>query len=230
MNVTYLEHSGFFVETKEAYFLFDYWKGDVPSRKEKEKPFYVLVSHAHGDHFNPDVFQLADERTTYILSYDTERKIRLRHLLDYAPAKVEQIVFIRYDECYENKGIFVNTLKSNDRGVAFVVESAGERFYHAGDLNLWMKESADKATNNNIKALFERELEKIKGKRFQAAFLPLDHTIGNYATAGIHRFLECCQVENLYPMHMWEHLEYIDILVEEGLPEGVCLHPPVHKI
>lgn len=43
MNITYIFHSGFLVETKECYYLFDYFKGYLPNlRKEflEEYPGY----------------------------------------------------------------------------------------------------------------------------------------------------------------------------------------------
>ncbi len=51
MQVTHIFHSGFFVETAQADFLFDWWKGTLPARADQRKPFYVFVSHSHGDHY-----------------------------------------------------------------------------------------------------------------------------------------------------------------------------------
>lgn len=54
MNMTYLHHSGFQIETKHSVLLFDYYtqngmfdrvnEGDFPHKK-----FYIFVSHGHGD-------------------------------------------------------------------------------------------------------------------------------------------------------------------------------------
>ena len=51
MKVTYLGHSGFLVETDDAYFLFDYYKGTVPELDSSKKMF-VFVSHGHYDHYS----------------------------------------------------------------------------------------------------------------------------------------------------------------------------------
>lgn len=36
MKVTYLDHSGFMLETATADFIFDYYKGDIPARKAEK--------------------------------------------------------------------------------------------------------------------------------------------------------------------------------------------------
>ena len=46
MNVTYIYHSSFLVETVSAYLLFDYFKGELP-RMTPSKPIYVFASHRH---------------------------------------------------------------------------------------------------------------------------------------------------------------------------------------
>ena len=55
MKVTFICHSCFLVETAECYYLFDYYKGELPSL-DTEKPLLVFVSHSHQDHYNPAVF------------------------------------------------------------------------------------------------------------------------------------------------------------------------------
>ena len=57
--LTFLGHSGFFLELPEVSVLMDWWQGDLPPIPA-EKPLLVLVNHGHGDHFNPGVFALDD--------------------------------------------------------------------------------------------------------------------------------------------------------------------------
>ena len=57
MKITYIGHSGFLVETKDCYYLFDYYKGDLPTLKP-DKPMVVFCSHFHHDHFNPEIFDI----------------------------------------------------------------------------------------------------------------------------------------------------------------------------
>ena len=54
MQITYIYHSGFLVETAECYYLFDYYKGTLPPLKS-DKPILVFASHSHGDHYNKEI-------------------------------------------------------------------------------------------------------------------------------------------------------------------------------
>ena len=56
MRVTFLAHSGFFLELETASLLFDWWKGDLPPLPSG--PLLVFASHHHEDHFRPAIFQL----------------------------------------------------------------------------------------------------------------------------------------------------------------------------
>ena len=69
MKVTFLYHSGYFVEMDRCCLLFDYYQGDIP---QVDKPLYVFVSHSHPDHFSPSIFQLAQngKEVHYLLSND----------------------------------------------------------------------------------------------------------------------------------------------------------------
>lgn len=57
MKITYISHSGFLVETERCYYLFDYYRGELPPL-EPEKPILVFASHFHQDHYQPAVFRL----------------------------------------------------------------------------------------------------------------------------------------------------------------------------
>ncbi len=69
MKVTFILHSGYFVELESCCLLFDYWKGDIP---QSDKPLYVFASHHHEDHFSPEVFKEArpGRQVHFILSND----------------------------------------------------------------------------------------------------------------------------------------------------------------
>ena len=57
MKITYLYHSGFLAETKDCYYLFDYYRGELPPLRT-DKPILVFCSHGHPDHYNREVFSL----------------------------------------------------------------------------------------------------------------------------------------------------------------------------
>ena len=75
MHVTYIGHSGFLLEWESCYLLFDYYTGKIPELDPKKKIF-VFASHKHRDHFNPGIFDLADQYgdIEYVLSSDIKLK------------------------------------------------------------------------------------------------------------------------------------------------------------
>ena len=76
MQITYINHSGFLVETADCYYIFDYYKGELP-KLDKSKEVIVFCSHFHPDHFNPKIFKiLNDMEMTYqaVLAKDISKK------------------------------------------------------------------------------------------------------------------------------------------------------------
>ena len=61
LQVTYIYHSGFCVETGNSYYIFDYYKGKLPVLDRKKK-VYVFASHFHHDHYNPKIFALLEQQ------------------------------------------------------------------------------------------------------------------------------------------------------------------------
>lgn len=77
LQITYIFHSGFLVETATCLLVFDYWLDPsyvIPRilRPDQSKPIYVFVSHFHEDHFTPGIFAWRKQvpRITYLLSKD----------------------------------------------------------------------------------------------------------------------------------------------------------------
>ena len=214
MKITYLGHSGFLAETKEHYLLFDYYTGKLPVFLP-EKELTVFVSHSHQDHYNKEIFALQNAarsgpHITYVLSDDIRKKRAQQFVNDE-----NELLFVKAHETYrlQEGKVTVETLRSTDAGVAYVVtvkEDGGKyRFYHAGDLNLWKWEGESKAYNNNMEANFRREMERIRGRRFDAAFVPLDPRQEHLAYGGMDIFLETAEAEVVFPMHFWKQPEII---------------------
>lgn len=219
MKITYLGHSGFLVETERHYLLFDYYTGKLPVFLP-EKKLTVFVSHSHQDHFNKAVFDLQEiyqkgpEHITYVLSKDIRKK-QTEGLLQ----EENELMFVRAHESYPLYGgeLLVETLRSTDVGVAYIVsckedlENGTDGFciYHAGDLNLWKWEGESKAYLNNMEANYRREMELLRGRRFDAAFVPLDPRLEGSAFGGLDIFLEAAQADCIFPMHFWKQPEII---------------------
>ena len=218
MRIHYVYHSGFVAECEKCIIIFDYYRHELPACVQdaidtQSKDVFFFASHTHSDHFNPDIFKYYSDNVYYIISDDIKDKILHRSMLDDYDGIMYE--FIHSDQCMTINGkcgseITVETLKSTDRGVAFIVTADGQCLYHAGDHNDWAFEEADKSKNNDVKARYERELQKIKGRHFDAAFLPVDYRLGKYYCRGPIKFLELTDTKYIFPMHMWKEYGYID--------------------
>lgn len=168
MKITYINHSGFLVETENCYYVFDYYKGEMP-RLDKSKEAIVFCSHFHQDHFNPKIFKILDDMgVNYqaVLAKDIGKK--------KYPAGVK-VTTAYHDQTYIlDNGTQVSTLLSTDSGVAFIVKTSDGLIYHAGDLNDWHWEGESEDDNRHMASMYRAEIDKIKGAHFDAAFVPLD--------------------------------------------------------
>lgn len=221
MQVTYIGHSGFLLETDSACFLFDYYQGEMP-QMDREKPLLVFVSHGHADHYNPAVFELVYQHPSvqFILPKGTQIK---KYVLEYEERGTnlsEHLMLVKKNETYEidlsnGKALTITTLKSTDLGVAYLLEYEGKTYYHAGDLNLWLWEGKSAEYNENMTRKYFTQLEKLKGKEMDAAFVPLDFRQGQYAFAGMESFLKYTDAKQVFPMHMWEEYDMIEKFLEK---------------
>lgn len=174
MKVTYISHSGFAVELPSATLLFDYYKGQLPEFPT-DKPIFVFSSHSHGDHFVPQVFDLAKKypHVQYIFSHDIWMT-RKKHTRAGVPEEYfETATYIRAHETQQfslscttasptDTFLTVTTLRSTDMGVAFLVECDGLRIYHAGDLHWWAWPGDTKQNINNMTANYQREIAHLR--------------------------------------------------------------------
>ena len=198
MTIDYLGHSGFLAETGNALLLFDYVTGDLSALREKPagKPLFVFASHAHGDHFDPAVFSLADgrRRTEYLLSFDIRGDRRVPRGLS--------VRYLDADGEYPVEGLgTVRTLLSTDEGVAFLVRTPEETLFHAGDLNFWDWPGEDPAWLREQETVFRREIGKIRDIPQDAAFVVLDDRLEENFAEGMSLFLALCRARYVLPMH-----------------------------
>lgn len=200
MNISYIHHSGFLVETERFYYLFDYEKGDLP-KMDPTKPVYVLSSHGHGDHYNPEVFSL--------LAAAGVREIRAILSDDIAaPAGVDALSVAPEREYPLGDRHRLTTFRSTDLGVAFLIEDEQTLFYHAGDLNDWVWDDEPLSYNEQMTADYRRQIQRLcevlNGRTLDAAFVVLDPRQESDYDRGMCYFLENIPVQKVYPMHYWD--------------------------
>lgn len=213
MRITYLGHSGFLVEFPRCRFIFDYYVGDL-NLSDPTKPTFVFASHAHADHYNPEIFgrlraqDVALEKITAVLSKDIPPK--------RWPDQIT-VCKVTFHQTYElPDGITVRTLLSTDRGVAYLVEYDDAVIFHAGDLNDWSLDPSspayDERRNRQMTGSYRHEIDLLanllKDRVLDAAFLPLDPRLGSCYAKGFLYFLKKIRVKKAYPMHYWNKPEW----------------------
>ena len=205
MKVTYIHHSCFLAETEKFYYLFDYEKGSLPEMNA-EKPIFVLSSHGHRDHYNPEIFSLLEaagmQQIHAVLSDDIK-----------TPPKTALRVSPEREYCLEG-GQTLTTLRSTDMGVAFLIEDGQGLIYHAGDLNEWVWEGESDSYNEEMTANYRKQIallaETLKQREIDTAFVVLDPRQEKDYDRGLCWFLEHIPVKTVYPMHYWGQPSVID--------------------
>ena len=205
MKVTYIFHSGFLVETEDCYYLFDYYRGNLPVMNP-QKPIIVFASHKHPDHYNPKVFKLLKEQQmqniTAVLAKDISEKAYPIGI-ETVTAAANKILELPYNTS-------VQTLQSTDSGVAFLLNCPFGTIFHAGDLNDWVWEGENEQSNKQMTGSFRHEIQKIGDKKIDIAFFPLDPRQENDYANGLLYFLANTDISKVYPMHYWSEPEIID--------------------
>ncbi|WP_109708317.1 MBL fold metallo-hydrolase [Faecalicatena contorta] len=214
MRITYLSHSGFLVELEKAYFLFDFYKGELPEL-DAGKNLFVFVSHAHYDHYRRDIFELRERmpEICFVLSDDIKAE------------EEENVIYMRANEEKYVNGCKIRTLRSTDEGVAFLVQYDGYVIYHAGDLNWWHWEEESEVYNTMMRRNYQHEINKLNGVKIDAAFVPVDPRLGEQYCWGLDCFMKRTDTQVVFPMHFWENYGIFDRLALES-----CTKEYVDKI
>lgn len=233
MQLTYIFHSGFALETDRCILVFDYWMdpaGVMPRLLRSPKPMYVFSSHFHEDHFNRDIFSWRTTKTNlrYILSKDILKHRRAQ--------KDEADAWLGKGATWEDERVHVAATGSTDSGVSWVIETGGKRIFHAGDLNNWYARflTDDYHGGTVYSPDFGMDIDPLKEEkrylgelkdihkltdRFDVVMFPVDRRIGNGYTRGARQFLDVFQVGLFVPMHFvasgfesaWRMKEFTDV-------------------
>ena len=221
MKVTYIGHSGFLLEMEEACFLFDYYEGEIPVF-EKRKPLLVFVSHAHEDHYNPQIFSLAQRypNTKYILSDDLMIDYeKLWKLFQHMESK-HSAVMVGPGRNYiisvpGGEDLQLATLKSTDEGLAYLISYKGKTIFHAGDLHLWLWEEESAKYRQEMQLEYEKSMKKVEGRKIDVAFVPLDPRLENTRDCGMEYYLQHTDTSWVFPMHCWGYYTIIDSFLKK---------------
>lgn len=215
MLITYIGHSGFLVETGTANFIFDYYKGEVPEL-DSALPLVVFASHKHPDHYNPEILDWMEKfpDITYVLDRNCGIKWKIRECEKRGILLEEHLIRLKKNMTCEvmlsnNRELKIQTLRSTDAGVAFLISYDGKVIYHGGDLNCWQWEGETDTYNANMEKNFMREMDKLSGVAIDAAFVPFDSRQQEYMDKGMETFLRKAEPVKVFPMHFWRDYESI---------------------
>ncbi len=211
-KVRYIHHSGFSVETEKAVFIFDYYdpKNIYGILNEStKKNVYVFVSHAHPDHFDKKIFDLRGEcDVKYILSDDAKA------------GGCDDIMYVKDGMRYIVDGFELTTLRSTDEGVAFLVDTGDEVIYHAGDLNWWHWNGETEDYNASMARDYTAQVDKLRGKRIDIAFIPLDGRLEDKYFWGMDYCMKTLDIKKAFPMHFWRAFGLSRMLKEDDASES----------
>ncbi len=223
LKVYYIMHSCFLVELDDRYLLFDYFNRDVVAdtvafhgslpELNPSKYLYVFASHSHKDHWWLENLRWADNRNNvhYILSKDIRlgRNYLLRNGFDYSIK--EKITFVGAMKKYKVDDMVVETLRSTDAGVAFVISVKDLNIYHAGDLNWWNAEGRGELYGEVYGREYKRALRPIANRHFDFGFVVLDSRMGEDGYfLGMEHFVKNIECDLIFPMHMWEDYKWVE--------------------
>ncbi|MDR1201754.1 MAG: MBL fold metallo-hydrolase [Tannerellaceae bacterium] len=209
MILTYIYHSCYVVETDDFAVIFDYYKdsgkslgqGYVHDTLLKRKGrLYVLASHFHPDHFNPDVLTWKQKKEDIIYIFSTD-------ILHEGRAKMEDALFLKKGDEYEDTNLFIKAFGSTDAGISFLIRIENKRIFHAGDLNNWhwMDESTREEVNEAETAYLEElSLLAKTTDQLDLAMFPIDPRLGTAYMRGAEQLVDEIQICLFAPMHFGE--------------------------
>lgn len=190
-------------------------------------------------------------------TYENFSPARFRLILSDDIPPVSGAVMAGPGRTYELDGLTVTTLESNDEGVAFLVEADGLTVYHAGDLNWWhwhgggespltnrdrsfieslisapatkpdIDLSPDDMENLDMAIHYKREIDKLKGRKIDLAFVPVDPRLENEYAWGLDYFMRTVGAANVFPMHFWDDAGIVNRLRGDNITLGYrdCIRP-----
>lgn len=209
MTVTFIYHSCFVIEFSGFSVIFDYYKDALNQDGKqwvrdylvnKTDDLYVLSTHSHTDHFNPEILEWKKQKQNvrYIFSKD---------ILDGGLAAPSDAYFLNKCEVFEDSFLKIQAFGSTDIGGSFLLTTHDAHFFHAGDLNNWhWNEEVDNKQalvyENNF--LCELELLAENVEHLHLAMFPVDPRLGKEYMRGPEQFVSRIKTDNFLPMHFGE--------------------------
>lgn len=204
--IWFLEHSGWAIKTSHHLLVFDYFNrrptpahaglcnGLIHPAELAGEDVMVLVSHEHGDHYDPQIWSWREQlpNVTYVLGFEPSPPRPGQAAVATPPHE-----FIGPRETRTIDGVTITTIESNDSGVGFWVEVDGVTILHPGD---HANRSRDWSTP------YKAEIDWLAAKKVRPdiAFFPISGCgFGDQEAVrmGVHYALETLEPRIFFPMH-----------------------------
>lgn len=216
LTITYIFHNCFTLQLGDHCFLFDYpdrkflkpkMRQEVIARV-KDSSLFALTSHSHPDHFNPQVNELISytKEATFIFANETTTAFPVLQDLKTS-------LIVEPEHSYQTKYFNLETLESNDLGVAFLIQFAAFNIYFGGDLANWNWDELDRVEREQMEVFYHKSLAKLKKWPIDIAFVNTDRRLKNWAGAG--EFISQIKPKIFIPMHTFGKTRTIDLFVKE---------------
>lgn len=205
MRLTYIFHSGFAIETHNFTMVIDFYQDSLGEKRgivydrllSRPQRLYVLSTHGHADHFNPEVLEWRKRRSDihYVFSRD---------IMDMVKSKVEHVTYLDKGDVYKDDFIQVSAFGSTDIGLSYKIKTEKKTIFHAGDLNNWhWNEESTEAEVKEAQDNFTEELNHlaVSTPSLDLAMFPVDPRLGKDYMLGAEQFLSKIHTKVIVPMH-----------------------------
>lgn len=206
MKGIYIYHSGFALLGERSTVIIDYYKdsadnplvgvvhGELLRRPGK---LYVLSTHAHADHFNPEILAWRQRHPSveYIFSKD---------ILESGLAGTGDAHYLSKGEAWTDGTFSVEAFGSTDIGSSFLIRLEGKTIFHSGDLNNWHwkeESTAEEVREAQLAYFIELDALAARTTRIDLVMLPVDPRLGDDYMLGARQFVDRFRVETFVPMH-----------------------------
>jgi len=210
-RIVYIHHNCFFLLTDRQALLFDYpspsFLPDAAAAAAASvmagASLTVFVSHAHEDHFNPDIVAATRQAASchFVVSDDVADL--------YADVLPPQTLVMAPKDQQILEGLTLEAMESNDQGVAYrITTQEGLSVYYGGDLALWNWPGQSPIAARAVGMSWRRALAQIKKRPVDVAFSNMDPRLPSLA--GAPDFVAAIAPRVFVPMHLDGHTHYID--------------------
>ncbi len=226
ITVTHIFHNCFVLDVGSISLVFDipakrFRVRRVLSALEKAvagRDVVAFFSHSHLDHFAPDYLNVCagSKSVRAVISDDIEEM--------YTDMIFKDTLIVEPDEKYVFENLKIETLMSNDLGVAFLIETAeGVRIYNGGDLACWDWDSSTEFQRKWTINFFATAVDKVASFKPHIVFSNVERRLSGLAGAPF--LIEKVKPQYFIPTHALGRTQWLEGIYERlGIADANCFN------